>query len=413
MNAYAKMGGFSAGFVPALILALSLAASLAGCGEGTKAASAEERKPAMAKVEIVEAVTMPWRETIELPGRIAASRVAEVRARAAGVVLSRDFKEGSYVEKGQPLFHIDPAPFLAALAQAKAELAKSQASMTDLEATATRYSKLITTGAISPQDHDTAVNNAKAAVAARDAAVAAVETAELNLGYATVTAPISGRIGKALVTEGALVGQGEATHLATIQQLDPVYADISQPAAEYLKLKSAMNAALSGKDKAEASATLENVDYQVTGGKLLFSDVTVDQDTGQVSLRCEFANPDRMLLPGMYVRIRISLGEEKQAVFAPQRAVVRNADGSATVYVVGKDGTAEARTVVTGRMEGSLWRIVDGLAPGERIVAAGADKVKPGMAVAAVTPPAAPAPAASGSGESAPKAGAMRASAGE
>ncbi len=363
------------------VLAAALVCSLWGCGQDATA-KPQERELAMAKVNIAEVEIRPFRETLELPGRIAASKTAEVRARVAGIVISRDFKEGSLVEKGQTLFHIDPAPYEAALAQAKADLAKAEASMSDLKSTADRYAKLIRTGAISPQDFETAGNNYKAAEAARDACLAAVKTASLNLGYAVVTAPISGRIGRALVTEGALVGEGEATHLATIQQLDPVYADINQPVAEYLSLRTAMNEALRGEREANVTVRLEDAGVKAKG-RLLFSDAAVDQDTGQVSLRCEFDNPERLFLPGMYVRIRISLGDEQTAIYVPQRAVLRDADGSARVYVVGDDNTAQVRPVKTGRMEGGLWRILDGLEPHERIVVDGAAKAKPGMVVSA------------------------------
>jgi RND family efflux transporter MFP subunit len=359
---------------------LAALVALAGC-VNDPAVQADGHRGQAPEVEVAEVATSSYRSTVELPGRIVARRVAQVRARVAGIILSRDFEEGSEVIQGQPLFHIDPAQFVAAEAQAEADLARAEANMVDLESIADRYSKLIDTKSISQQDYDTAVNNYKAARAAKSASEAAVRTTKLNLSYATVTAPISGRIGRALVTEGALVGEGEATHLATIQQLDPIYADINQPVSEYLKLKAAMNAALTNEQKAEVTLSLENVDYSVSG-KLLFSDITVDQETSQVSFRSEFPNPDKMLLPGMFVRIRIRLGNNTESVFVPQRAVQLGVDGTARVFVVDAHNKAQIRVVKTGVMQAGTWQILDGLTPGERVIVNGIDKVKPDMVVA-------------------------------
>ncbi len=361
-----------------------MALAAGGCGSD-EPVQAQTRTVQPAQVEIAPVQAVRFDKVIDLPGRIAARRVAEVRARVAGIILSRDFEEGSQVTKGQILFHIDPAQFNAALAQAKADLAKAEASMADLKAIATRYSKLVQTKSISQQEYDTAYTNYQAAEATRNAAVAAVKTAQLNLDYATVTAPISGRIGRAAVTEGALVGEGEATLLATIQQLDPIYADISQPVSEYLKLKAAMNDALESGKNAQVSIELENPRYTVNG-KLLFSDITVDQDTDQISLRSEFPNQDGMLLPGMYVRIRIALAADAQAIFVPQRAVLRKVDGSPYVFVVSDQNIAHARAVQTGDMQGSNWQITTGIVPGEQLVVNGVDKVREGAPVAAKTP---------------------------
>ncbi|WP_432734549.1 efflux RND transporter periplasmic adaptor subunit [Maridesulfovibrio sp. FT414] len=365
--------------VSAAIVVIALAFGCTGCKNDAPAqAAAPTSRPVQVEVEQVK--TILSYETAELPGRISARRIAQVRARVAGIILSRDFTEGSHVEKGQPLFHIDPAMYQASLAQAKADLAKAETSMIDLKTTSDRYAKLIKTKSISQQEYDTALNNYKAAVATRNAAEAAVRSMDLNLSYATVTAPISGRIGKALVTEGALVGKNEATHLATIQQLDPIYADINQPVSEYLRFKANMNEAMRSKGKADVELSLENVDY-TTKGKLLFSDVTVDQETGQVSLRCEFPNTDGMLLPGMFVRIKIELGEGMEAIFVPQKAVTIGGDGSAQVFVVDAQNIVHSRQVKTGRMQGGLWQIKDGLIIGEQLVISGVDKVRDGMTV--------------------------------
>ncbi|WP_320171688.1 efflux RND transporter periplasmic adaptor subunit [Maridesulfovibrio sp.] len=365
--------------VAVALVVLAVCALFAGCKDADTA-QAGDSHARMVPVEVEEVVMTPFRRSIELPGRVSARRVAQVRARVAGIILSRDFQEGSHVTKGQVLFHIDPAQFQATLAQARADLARTEASMVDLRVTAERYKKLITTKSISQQEVDTAINNYKAALAAKNAAEAAVRSASLNLSYATVTAPISGRIGRALVTEGALVGEGEATHLATIQQLDPIYADINQPVAEYLKLKAIMNEAVSGEDKAEVTVSLDDVDYTAKG-RLLFSDVTVDQETGQVSLRSEFPNKDGMLLPGMFVRIGIKLGKTRDVVFVPQRAVIRDADGSAHVFVVDEGNTVFQRAVKTGLMQGGRWQITEGLKPGDRLIINGSEKVHQGMTV--------------------------------
>ncbi|WP_415717822.1 efflux RND transporter periplasmic adaptor subunit [Maridesulfovibrio sp.] len=362
------------------ILISLMVLSCTGCKNDAPAQAAGHSAQTV-QVEVEPVKTILSHETMELPGRISARRVAQVRARVAGIILSRDFTEGSYVEKGQPLFHIDPAMYQANLAQAKADLAKANTSMADLKVTADRYAKLIKTKSISQQEYDTALNNYKAAVATKNAAEAAVRSMALSMSYATVTAPISGRIGKALVTEGALVGKNEATHLATIQQLDPIYADINQPVSEYLRFKANMNEGLRSQGKLDVELFLENINYTARG-KLLFSDVTVDQATGQVALRCEFSNKDGMLLPGMFVRIKIELGEGMESIFVPQKSVLLNSDGSAHVFVVDQQKIAHSKEVKTGRMNGGLWQITSGLTAGEQLVVTGVDKIRDGMTVA-------------------------------
>ncbi|SMF35336.1 efflux RND transporter periplasmic adaptor subunit [Desulfovibrio gilichinskyi] len=351
-----------------------------GCKNNDPAQATDQPHQRAVQVDVAEVTTTFIRKEIELPGRISARRIAQVRARVAGIVLSRDFKEGSHVEKGQPLFHIDPAQFNAALSLAKADLAKAEANMVDLAATADRYSKLIKTNSISQSEYDTAINSYRAAKASKDAAEAAVKTASLSLSYATVEAPISGRIGRAFITEGALVGEGEATHLATIQQLNPIYADINEPVSEYLKLKATMNKAVHDENATDVTVSVDNVDY-VAKGKLLFSDVTVDQKSGQVSLRSEFPNDDGMLLPGMFVRIKIKLGDSQEVILVPQRAVMLGQGGTAQVYVVDSQNIVQPRAVKTGSMEGSLWQIIEGLKTGEKVVVNGTGKLKPGMTV--------------------------------
>ncbi|KAB1442185.1 efflux RND transporter periplasmic adaptor subunit [Pseudodesulfovibrio senegalensis] len=361
------------------VLALTALFGLCGCNSEQKAQgkSAPQHMP---KVDIVTVKASADNDTTELPGRISAVRNAEVRARVAGILLSRDFEEGSFVEKGQVLFHIDPAPFQAALAQARADLAKAEASLADYKATLNRYTPLLETKVISQQDYDTAAANYKVAKAEKQAAQAAVMTASLDLSYATVEAPISGKIGAAFVTEGALVGKNEATALAKIQQLDPIYADINQPVADYLKVRAAMNAGKESGEAPEVTVHIENVNYTAKG-RLLFSDVSVDEKTGQVSLRCEFPNKDGMLLPGMFVRIKIHTTGGGNTIFVPQRAVAMSQTGGATVFVLDEQNTVQVRPVTTGRMRDNQWQIVEGLKPGERVIVNGANKVKPGMKI--------------------------------
>lgn len=363
-----------------LFLVLASLALLAGCDSDKEAQgkAAEQRKAL--KVNVVTVAVTPYNKIMELPGRISAVRNAEVRARVAGILISRDFEEGSYVKKGQVLFHIDPASFQASLAQAKADLAKAEASLADYQATLKRYVPLLKTKVVSQQDYDTVAANYKVAKAEKEAAAAAVKTAALNLSYATVEAPISGKIGAAFVTEGALVGKNEATALAKIQQLDPIYADLNQPVAQYLKVRSAMNKGEKSGKKPEVSVHIENVDY-TQQGRLLFSDVSVDEKTGQVSLRCEFPNSEGMLLPGMFVRILIKLPEDGNTIYIPQRAVSISQVSGSSVFVVDDKDIVQVRPVKTGEMRNNQWQITDGLQPGDRVLVSGGGKVQPGMPV--------------------------------
>ncbi|WP_263265120.1 efflux RND transporter periplasmic adaptor subunit [Pseudomonas sp. RIT-PI-S] len=333
--------------------------------------------PAKPRVQIVTVKPEPLALFAELPGRIEAVRVAEVRARVAGVVLEQRFTEGADVKAGELLFVIDPAPLRAVLARAEGELARSAAQVQDTQARLKRAEALAGEGAVSGQDLDSARVSFSAAKAARQSAEADVETARLNLAYASVRAPISGRIGRALVTEGALVGQGEATLMARIQQLDPVYADFNQPVVDALRLREGQGTA-SG--QAKLSLQVEGLPRQVEG-TLLFSDVSVDRQTGQVSLRGRFPNPDHWLLPGMYVRVRVPQGNDPAAIIIPQRAVQRGQDGQAQVLAVAEDGTVQARAVETGAMLPDGWRITSGLAAGDKVIVGGQANVHPGDSV--------------------------------
>lgn len=352
-------------WLSALVMALLLSAC---AQEGDGGPQQAQAKP----VEVITVKPRPLELVTELPGRIEPVRVAEVRARVPGIVLSRNFEEGADVKAGQLLFQIDPARFKADLSRAQGELARAEAMLHETQSVVKRYAPLVEIEAISPQDFEAAEAAFKSAQAARQAAAASVEAAKLDLEYASVRAPISGRIGRALVTEGALVGQGEATPLAVIQQLDPVYADFKQPVADLLRLREAVEEGRLARADGVVpfSVTLEGSSRK-REGSLLFSDVTVDRSTGQVSLRGEVANADGLLLPGMYVRVHIGQGTDPQAIVVSQRAVQRGPDGHARVRVVGPENVVEERAVRTGTMSGSEWHIIEGLREGEVVIVAG------------------------------------------
>ncbi|MBJ7311037.1 efflux RND transporter periplasmic adaptor subunit [Rugamonas sp. CCM 8940] len=397
-------------------------ALLAACGD--KAANGGAGgPPPPATVSVITIAPAAVTLSAELPGRIEASRVAQVRARAAGIVLQRVFKEGGEVKAGEVLFRIDPASFQASYDSAQAAVAKTEANLAQAELKVKRYKPLLAAQAVSQQEYDDAVTAQKQSAADLATAKAARQNAGLTLGYATVTAPISGRIGRALVTEGALVGQGEATALAVVQQLDPIYVNVTQSSTELLRLRQQL---ASGKLKSagadQAKVTLVTEDGQVYphAGKLLFADVSVDESSGAVSLRAEFPNPNRTLLPGMYVRARLDQGVSEAAIVVPQQAVVRGADG-ASVMVVGADNKVAPRPVKADTAQGQNWIVSSGLQAGERIIVEGFQKAKPGAlvkpvpwagpAAAASTSAAPAAPAASGPAASAPPAASAAASA--
>jgi len=366
-----------------LTLTVAIVTAFAGCGQKPNAQGMGSMPPG--EVSIV--TIAPERITIsnELPGRIEALRIAEVRARVAGIILKRHFREGSEVKAGEVLYTIDPAQFKASFDSAKAALEKSQATLVQATLKAQRYKPLVEVNAISKQDYDDAYAAQKQAEADVAANKAAVQTAALNLGYATVTSPISGRIGRALVTEGALVGQGETTQLATVQQLDPIYVNLTQSSTDLLNLQQAMASGQlktigQGKNKARVTLVTDDGRTYPLPGKLLFSDVTVDSTTGSVTIRAEFPNPDRTLLPGMYVRAKLEQAVNESAILVPQQAVIRDLNGS-TVLVVGEDNKVAVRPVKTGAAQGDSWVVTDGLKPGDRVIVEGLQKVKPGAPV--------------------------------
>jgi membrane fusion protein (multidrug efflux system) len=356
-----------------------LALLLGGCGQKPAAFT-----PPPPEVSVVTVATESLPVTTELPGRIDAVRTAEVRARVAGILLKEVYREGSDVKAGDVLFQIDPAPLQASYDSAQAALAKSKANAIQTQQQANRDQVLIKIHAVSQLDYQTAVSAAAQAQADVLAQKAALETANLNLGYATVTAPISGRIGKALATEGALVGQGEATELAVIQQLDPIYFDFTQSSVDVLRLRKQLESGqLKSVEPGAARLTLLLEDGSVYphAGKLLFSDITVDPTTGMITLRAEFPNPDDLLLPGMFARGRLEQAVNSEAIALTQRAVMHGPDGSATVYVVTPDNKVEVRTIKADNAVGDKWIVTDGLKPGERVIVEGLQKVQPGGAV--------------------------------
>lgn len=357
----------------------AIAAALVACGNADTA----HPDPPQPSVEIVEVTVGTQTLASELPGRIAPVRTAEVRARVPGIVLKREFEEGADVQAGQILFRIDPASFEANLANAQGALAAAEAAVVEAQSVADRYAPLAEAQAVSRQDYQTALTRLKTAQANRRSMAAAIETARLELGYATVRAPISGRIGRALVTEGALVGQNESTPMALIQQLDPIYADFKRPVGDVLR----MRAAVRSQDPDAAQHRLPvSVEIPETGetrdGELLFSDISVEPGTGQVSLRAALPNGDGLLLPGMFVRVKTEFASQQAALFVPQRAVIRGPEG-ASVFVVDADGTAHSRPIKTGAMSGTQWQVLEGLQAGERVVATGTAKVQDGMQVGA------------------------------
>ncbi|WP_440088189.1 efflux RND transporter periplasmic adaptor subunit [Pseudomonas fragariae (ex Marin et al. 2024)] len=368
------------------MVTLLSAAVLAGCEQ--KPQPDQSAAGAPRQVESVAVKTESLTVINELPGRVEPVRVAQVRARVAGIVLTRNFEEGADVKAGAVLFQIDPAPFKAALSKAQGDLARTEATLFEARATVKRYESLVEIEAVSRQTFDTARATLQNAVAARRSAQADVETAQLNLGFATVRAPISGRIGRALVTEGALVGQAETTLMATIQQLEPVFVDFTQPVADALHMRAAIQEGRLPKGGEGAlSLSIDGTDYTSTG-TLLFTDVEVDRTTGQVLLRARFANPQGVLLPGMYVRVRTPQSINDHAILVPQRAVQRSGDGTARVLVIGQDGAVEARPVKTGAMQDSRWQITEGLKADEQVIVGNMTGINPGDKVVPKSQPA-------------------------
>ncbi|MGY2293061.1 efflux RND transporter periplasmic adaptor subunit [Pseudomonas sp. SDO528_S397] len=365
-------------FAPFCLLTLTLA--LSACGPST--GKTPETPPAKVRIETLEA--RPLAISSELSGRIAAPRIAEVRARVAGVVLQRVFKEGADVKQGDVLFRIDPAPFQADLDSARANLRKAEANAFQAQLQEQRYGQLVKDNAISAQDNDNARAAARQTAADVAANKAAVQRAQLNLGYATVTAPITGRIGRALVTEGALVGQNEATPMAVIQQLDPVHADLTQSTRELNDLRRAFRAGQLkqvGQDQAKATLIQDDGSLYPLPGKLLFAEISVDPGTGQVILRSEFPNPDLDLLPGSFIRVRVEQALDPQGISVPQRAITRDSAGVPMVLLLDGEQVVSQHPVTLGAAIEDRWVVSRGLKAGDRIVVEGLQHARPGEKV--------------------------------
>ncbi|MGB3817727.1 efflux RND transporter periplasmic adaptor subunit [Achromobacter pulmonis] len=356
-----------------------LALLLAGCGEKP------QMNPGMPQVSVI--TVQPQRTPIisELPGRVDAVRDAQIRARVTGIVQKIAFEQGGDVKEKQLLFKIDPAPYKAAYDQATAQLKQAQANLFSAKLLADRYAPLVKANAVSKQEYDNAVAAYRQADATVAAAKAAQDNAAINLGYTDVTSPITGRIGKPLVTEGALVEATSATQMATVQQLDPIYVDFTQSTSDLAALRRAFASGKLqqvGKDAARATVVLEDGSEYDHAGKLLFTGITVDPSTGQVNLRAEVPNPDGILLPGMYVRVRLEQGVDDKALMVPQQALQRTADGSQSLMLV-KDNKIEQLPVTTGGAIKDKWIITSGLKAGDVVVVEGFQKIRPGAPVQA------------------------------
>jgi membrane fusion protein (multidrug efflux system) len=360
--------------------ALSLALLLAACGGNAP-------PPAAGTAPEVGVITLEPRAvqlTTELPGRTSAFRIAEVRPQVEGIIRKRLFTEGSEVRAGQPLYEIDDSTYRAAVLRAEANLASAEAQLNAARLLTERYGPLQQRGVVSKQDYDNAVAASTSAEAAVAAARAALEAARIDLGYTQVRAPIAGRIGRSLVTEGALVTRNQEQPLATIAQLDPIYVDVAQPSAELLRLQRDLAEGRLQRDahqNARVTLTLEDGTPYPHAGSLQFAEVTVETSTGSVLLRARFPNPDRLLLPGMFVRAQLSRGSASEALLVPQAAVQRNGRGEPVVLVVGEENEVGERVIELGPTVGSDWLVTGGLKAGERIIVEGLQKARAGITV--------------------------------
>lgn len=331
----------------------------------------------------------PLSITTELPGRTSAFRVAEVRPQVSGIILKRNFVEGSDVQAGQSLYQIDPATYQAAYNSAKGDQSKAEAAAAIAHLTVKRYVPLLGTKYISQQDYDQAVATARQADADVIAAKAAVESARINLAYTKVTSPIGGRIGKTNVTEGALVTNGQSNAMATVQQLDPIYVDVTQSSSDFMRLQ--QESLQQGGEAKSVQLVMEDGQIYAQKGSLQFSDVTVDESTGSITLRAIFPNPQHTLLPGMFVRARIDEGVNPSAMLVPQQGLTRTPRGDATVLLVNDKNQVETRPVVAVQAIGNQWLISSGLKAGDKVIVSGLQKVAPGATVKVEEDTAAPA----------------------
>src|ERR1700704_4152225 len=368
------------------IALLSVALVVLGCVQ----AKQPPPSPTAPEVTVVTVHRQPVPVTTELPGRTSGYLVAQVRARVDGIVLRREFTEGADVKAGQSLYQIDPAPYRAALDSALGMLQKAQANLAAMNAQAERYKILLGGNGVSKQEYDNAVAAQGQAAADVASGTAAVQTARINLGYTDVVSPITGRTGPSLVTQGAYVQASAATLLTTVQQIDPIYADLTQTSVAGLQLRRDLASGelkVNGPDQAKVTLTLEDGTRYAATGALQFTDITVDPGTGSVTVRAVFPNPNHVLLPGMFVRASIEQGVNDNALLVPQTGVTHDAKGDATALVVGPDNKVEPRTIQATRTSGVNWVVDGGLKDGERVIVSGVQKVQPGTLVRAVEAP--------------------------
>lgn len=365
-----------------LVAAALLLTNLWGCDS----AQQETLEPGPTEVEVVTLKAADVVLTSVLPGRATALRTAEIRPQVSGIIVKRLFREGAEIEAGAQLYQIDDALYRAAHATAQAQLAQAKANLAAAQAREARYKDLLGKKAVSQQDYDDAQASFLQAQAAQQGAEAAVETSRINLEYTKVLAPISGRIGKSMVTEGALATANQVQALATIQQFDPIYVDVSQSVSQLMDIRRQMTSGgLVDDPSLPVRLTLDDGTRYEHEGVLEFSEVDVNESTGTVVLRALFPNPDHFLLPGMFVRTEIAEGRRPNALLIPQRAVSHNRQGHATTLVVTEESTVELRELQTGRAVGDHWLALSGVEAGEKVIVAGLQKVEPGAQVSAVT----------------------------
>lgn len=371
--------------IPAIALALALGYGfISGCSESQPEQKVE---PQPTEVSVITLTPQPLTLTTELAGRTSAYLVAQIRPQVGGILQKRAFTEGAMVKSGELLYQIDPASYQAAYDSAKASVARVEATLNAAHLKAQRQSELLAIEAISKQDNEDAQASLQQAQADLASAKAALETARINLDRTRITSPISGRIETSSVTPGALLTANQDSALTTVQQLDPIYVDIPQSSAEVLQLRQALASGKlnsSGKDAVRIQLQLEDGTTYMHDGKLEFSGVTVSTTTGAVTLRALVPNPERLLMPGMYIRAKLEQGTDPQAILVPQQGIGRDSAGRATALVVLQDGKVELRSVTVAEVIGRSWRVTSGLAAGERVIVEGASKVRPGQIVHAV-----------------------------
>ncbi|AZN68326.1 AdeA/AdeI family multidrug efflux RND transporter periplasmic adaptor subunit [Acinetobacter haemolyticus] len=374
-------------WAPALTAcALATSIALVGCSKDTddaqQAAAAQQMPPA--EVGVIVAQPQSIEQNVELSGRTSAYQISEVRPQTSGVILKRLFTEGSYVSEGQALYELDSRANRAALDNAKAALLQQQANLSSLRTKLNRYQQLVSSNAVSKQEYDDLLGQVRVSEAQVAAAQAQVKNAEVDFGYSTIRSPISGQSGRSSVTAGALVTANQTAPLVTIQQLDPIYVDINQSSAELLRLRQQLSkGSLSNSNNTKVKLKLEDGSTYPIEGQLTFSDASVNQDTGTVTLRAVFSNPNHLLLPGMYTTAQIVQGLVPNAYLIPQAAVARLPTGQATVMIVNDKGAVETRPIDTAGVQGQNWIVTNGLKAGDKVIVEGVAKVKDGQEVSA------------------------------